>query len=838
MSPPPIVRPDRRQLLIAAAAGAAGLASSGLAAAAPALAAAFSAGRTQPFDLDWRFRKGDGAGLDAPEFDDSGWRHVDLPHDWSIEDLRPTTGQDPATIVGPFDRNSAGKTATGFSIGGTGWYRKRFSLQTPKPGRVEVLFEGVFMDSEVWLNGQRLGRHVNGYTPFAYDLTPYLSATGDNVLAVKVSNLGRNSRWYSGSGIYRHVWLDVLAEPARIARWGVDVATQSLSDEGAHLSIATRLEAVAPDLTLVSRIKDVQGRLVWEQLAAPAPELRQTLTLKSPRLWSPDAPNLYLLETELRRGTVVLDRVETPFGVRVITFDAERGMMLNGASIKLRGGCIHHDNGLLGAMAFDAAEDRKVALLKARGYNALRPSHNLFSPAFLAACDRRGMMIVEETFDVWTRPKVPDDYSVVFEADWRKDLAAIVQSVRNHPSVVMYSIGNEIPERNTPEGIKLQWQIAVETHRLDPTRPVTAAINSFPGPVVTPSDWTARPGAGGQADYASAVFLDLVGYNYKIADYEADHARFPRRVFLGTESFATDMFAIWNLTDRSPWLLGDFVWTAMDYLGEAGIGGGMLVARTADKTLAMVTPVGWPWVNAFCGDIDLIGDQKAPSLARDVVWGLSPLEMAVERPSPDGKVSAARRWGWVDELQSWTWPGAERKPLTVRVYTAGDRVELRLNGASVANKSITPADLKHIELQVPYAPGVLEAVAYKGGAELGRRRLETVGPPAALRLRPERSTVGARRGDVSYCAVEVVDAQGRLTPDVARDVVLTLSGPAELAGFGSANPLAVGGFQSPTAKTWNGRAMAIVRGTGRKGQVRIEARSSGLSPASTTLTLG
>jgi beta-galactosidase len=837
MNRSPFLHPDRRQLLLGTA-GAAGLVLAGpgpVAAAGPV--AALKVGRGQPFDLGWRFQRGEGTGFEAPGFDDGAWRRVDLPHDWSIEDLPPAPGRDPADLKGPFDRKAEGKTATGFAVGGEGWYRKRFHLASAPPGRVEVLFEGVYMNSEVWLNGHRLGAHANGYTPFAYDLTPYLSPTGENVLAVRVRNLGRNSRWYSGSGIYRHVWLDVLPEAARIQRWGVGVVTQALGDAGARIEIGTRLDDLSPGLTIVSRVRDDHGRIVWEATAPAVADLRQTLTLGRPRLWSPEAPNLYVLETELRRGATVLDRTETPFGVRIVAFDAARGMTLNGAPIKLRGGCIHHDNGLLGAAAYDAAEARKVALLKARGYNALRPSHNLFSPAFLAACDRQGVMVIEETFDTWRKPKVPQDYSIAFDADWKTDLAAIVLSVRNHPSVVMYSIGNEIPGRNSPEGVELQWRLANEVHRLDPTRPVTAAINSFPGPLVTPSTETARAGAGGVTDHAAAVFLDVVGYNYKLADYEADHAQAPQRVFFGTESLPADVFAIWDLTDRSPWLVGDFVWTAMDYLGEAGIGGSNLAPATMNKTMAGLMPTGWPWVNAFCGDIDLIGNRKAPAFARDVVWGLSPLEIAVQRPPPEGKVDVPRHWGWPDELQSWTWPGAEGKPLTVRVYTSGDRVELRLNGVAVATKRVTAADLKRVELQVPYAPGVLEAVAFRGGGEIGRRQLVTTGAPAAVRLRPERPTGGAGRGDVSFVAVEILDAQGRIVPDLARDVRLSIAGPAELAGFGSANPLAVGGFGAAVAQTWNGRALAVLRGAGRPGRVRLQALSPGLAPGSADVLL-
>ncbi|CAN7248299.1 DUF4982 domain-containing protein [Phenylobacterium sp. LjRoot219] len=822
------LRPDRRQIL-ASAAGAAILIAAPLAARA-ADTAELTLGRNQAFDLGWKFRRGAGAGLEAPGVDDAGWRTVDLPHDWSIEDLPP---QPNATIVGPFDKAAEGGTATGFAVGGDGWYRKRFRLAAPAGGRVELRFDGVYMASDVWLNGQHLGFHPNGYTPFAYDLTPHLAADGDNVLAVRVQNRGKNSRWYSGSGIYRRVWLDVLAEPARIARWGVGVVTRRVTDAGAAIEIDTALEDVGDGLTLASRIKDPSGRTVWEGSAPAAAQVRQTTTLATPRLWSPDTPALYRLETELRRGSAVVDRSETEFGVRVIAFDAVRGMTVNGALTKLRGGCIHHDNGLLGASAFDAAEERKVRLLKARGYNALRASHNPFSPAFLRACDRQGVMVISEAFDAWRAPKLPQDYSTAFEDHWRGDLAAMVLSARNHPSVIMWSIGNEIPARNLPAGVEAQWLLANEVHKLDPTRPVTAAINDFPGRQVIPSETSARPGRAGVADEASAVFLDVVGYNYKLAKYERDHQRFPNRIIYGSESFPKDVFAIWELTDRSPWLLGDFVWTAMDYLGEAGLGGGVYAADAKGLALG-----AWPWVVAGCGDLDLIGNAKGPSLARDVVWGLSPLEIAVQKPPPEGKVEVLRPWGWSDERQSWSWPGQDGKPLAVRVYTAGDRVELRLNGQLVEAKPVTAADLKHVEFKVPYAAGTLEAVAFQGGRELARRRLITAGAPAAIRLVPEGKGVGgAGRGDVAYVAVEVVDAQGRRVPDVEQAVQLSISGPAELAGFGSANPLAVGSFQSAAAKTWDGRALLIVRGAGRPGRVRIEARAEGLKSGAATLRL-
>ena len=586
-------------------------------------------------------------------------------------------------------------------------------------------------------------------------------------------------------------------------------------------------------LTLVSRIVDADGRKLWEEAVPAKAAVVQKPVLRAPRLWSPTKPTLYVLETQLRRGTTILDSSVTEFGIRIVIFDPQRGMTINGTPTKLRGGCLHHDNGLLGAAAFDAAEERKVALLKARGYNAIRGSHNPYSPAFMRACDRHGMLLISEAFDAWLEPKLPQDYAADFNPNWRADIAAMVDSQRNHPSIIVWSIGNEIPGRNKAEGVRIQWELANEIHRRDPSRPVTAAINDFPGRPVTASVAAAPTGQAGVTSQTSTVFLDIAGYNYKLSDYEHDHQYYPKRILYGSESFPRDVFAIWDLTDRSPWLIGDFVWTAMDYLGEAGIGGSSYSGSKTGLSLG-----SWPWVGSFCGDIDIVGRQKAPSLARDVVWGLSPLEITVQKPVPDGKYELIRPWGWSDERASWTWPGAEGKPLAVRVYTAGDQVELHLDGKLIETKPVTATELKHIEFQIPYAAGTLEVVAFRTGKEIARRRLATAGTPAGITVTPERVTGGSARGDVSYVAIELVDTQGRYVGDVQRPLTISIEGPGELAAFGSADPFARGSFKSSSAQSWDGRALAIVRGTGADGTVRIAVRGDGLKPGFATIKVG
>ena len=817
---------DRRDVLKSAVAGTAALGLASRAGAATAAVPAIGAGRGQDFDRDWRFHRGEGSGFEAPGLDDGGWRKIDLPHDWSIEDLPGQSDR----IRGPFDRDEPGGTATAFMRGGEGWYRKHFRLSAGRQAHVGLDFDGVYMNAEVWCNGVAVGGRHNGYTPFTCDLTQHLSATGDNVIAVRVRSIGKNSRWYAGAGIYRHVRLNVHAEASRIARWGVSVATQRITGGAATIALATKIESPADGLTLHTRLLDARGHAVWEASAPVAATVAQTATIASAALWSPDAPNLYTCETTLRRGATVIDTKRTPFGARIVTFASEAGpdagMAVNGKPTKLRGGCIHHDNGLLGAAAFDAAEYRKVALLKARGYNALRPSHNLFGPALLDACDQLGVMVIGETFDMWREHKIgPGDFTDFFDADWQTDLDAMVLSARHHPSIVMWSIGNEIPGRNQTDGVEMQWKLTQRVHTLDPTRPVTAAVNGFAGHEITL--------AGGHKERTSTAFLDVVGYNYKLPDYEADRARFPGRLFFGTESFPRDVFAIWELTERTPWLIGDFVWTAMDYLGEAGIGGSFPVS--AKSKPGQLSFAGWPWVNAFCGDIDLIGAQKAPSLARDVAWGLSTLEMTVQRPAPEGKRDEPRIWGWHDELDSWTWPETGR-PMTVRLYTSAEKLELQLNGHTVGTQE-RKGEPGVAEFTVPYAPGVLEAVAWRGARVVARKRLETAGAPVGLKLRTEKPGESGR-GDVSFVMIEVVDAAGRRVPDAEIALVAEVKGAGEVIGLGSANPLAAGGYQSGKAKTWHGRALAVVRGKGAPGRVGLSVSGTGLAPAMTTLKLG
>lgn len=802
---------------------------------APALAAATKAahapaaralhvGRDQPFDLGWRFRRGAGDGLEVPALDDTSWRKVDLPHDWSIEDL-------PGNATGPFVQTAEGGTATGFTEGGEGWYRKHFSVaDLPADARVEVLFDGIMLESDVWLNGVKVGTSVCGYTPFACDLTPHLDRKGANVLAVRVRNLGRNSRWYAGSGLYRQVRLDVLPAATRIARWGVAAWTRRIAAGKAEITVTTALEQADPALHLVTRLRDAAGKIVAEARSPATAEVHQTLAVRGPRLWSPDSPALYTLETEVQRGATAVDTMVQPFGIRVVTIDPQRGLCINGTPTRLRGGCIHHDNGLLGASAYPDADARRIRQLKARGFNAIRSSHNTMSRSFREACDRLGMLVVNEAFDVWHSGKLPQDFTLHFKEQWQHVIDTLVRSARNSPSVIMWSIGNEIPDRSTDEGVEWEWKLANAVRRIDPTRPVTSGLNGTLGAPMIAGDATARAGRAGKVDNASTVFLDVAGYNYRFDEIELEHAEHPERLVIATESFPKNVFDYAALMERAPYFLGEFVWTALDYVGEAGIG----FSQPVDKPNPLLS-AAWPWVNAWCGDVDLIGQQKAPSLARDVAWGLSPLEFTVQRPLPAGKVEFVAPWGWSDELQSWNWAGFEGTPMAVRIYTSAQKVQVLLNGKPVAEKVMTATDGKKAEVHVPYAPGTLEVVAWRDGKVIARRTLSTTGAPARLRLVAEQAHARAARDGLAFVRVDVLDAQGRVVPEGKVPLNLTIEGPADLAAFGSANPLAVGSFQQSTAQSFRGRALAIVRSRGTPGAVRLRIAGAGLTGAATLI---
>lgn len=829
------------------------------------------AARDTNFNSGWRFHRGDLKGGEASFLDDRSWRGLDLPHDWSVEDApgaspgdagwqppaaiwqeqprrdakpgeflvipevpTPTPGGAPRR-VGPFDADGKdGSWAAGWTVGGIGWYRKRFRIDREAAGQVEMRFDGVYQNTEVWLNGKPVGSHDHGHSGFVVDLTPHLTAEGENVIAVRVRNEGMTSRWYNGSGIYRHVWL-TRTPAVRIPDNGVFVTTPRVARDAATVRLAVDVQnrsGTTTQATVRAVLRDGTGRQSGVATQTVTVAAGQTIVAKletqvgSPRLWSPADPALYAADVTVTGPGQAIDRITVPFGIRAIAVDAKRGLTINGTPVKLKGACIHHDHGLIGTASFDHSERRKVALLKENGYNAIRSSHNLFAPSFYDECDRLGMIVIDEMFDVWGEGKFGADLGGKrFNTSWRRDVEAMVRRDRNHPSIVFWSIGNEIPERNKPEGVEIAAKLRAAVLRLDDTRLITAAL---------------APLVSGKAAEPSRRSLDVVGYNYMQGAYEADHAENPNTVFMGTEQFAQDIHDAWRKVERYPWLIGDFVWTAMDYIGEVGAGGQYLV----DKAKPAVKPVlpfsifmwDYPFYQSGCGEMDLIGLKKPQSWYRDVLWGRSRIEMLVRRPAPDGFYEKIGSWAFPDELKSWTWPGAGE--VVVRVYTIGDEVLLLLDGREVGRRQVRPDDKLIAEMPVAYRAGTLTAVAYRNGAEIGRQTLDTVGNPAKVRVRAERTRVPADLNEVAFVYAEICDAAGNIVPDAQSQLSFAVSGPARILAAGSANPRGIESFTNPATTTFHGVAQTILRPTGRRGEARISVTSPGLVTGRASIDFG
>jgi len=665
------------------------------------------------------------------------------------------------------------------------------------------------METTVWINGVEVGRNLYGYSPFGFDLTPHLKPGGhENVLAVKVVNQGRNSRWYSGSGLYRPVHMEI-ASPLRVAPWSLAVTTPEISADKASINVRLDLLNAGSmnNATVRVRILNARGKVIaMNQTNCPVSNAGAVadlkLTVRKPELWSPALPTLYRAEVTVLAGSKTVDSTSTSFGIRSLAWNAENGFLINGESIKLRGGCIHHDFGPLGAASFSQAEERRVATLKAAGYNAIRCSHNMPSTAFLEACDRLGMFVIDEAFDMWNVPKNPEDYSRFFKDNWQHEVDAMVCRDHNHPCVIMWSIGNEIPERFDASGATTAKELADHIRSMDATRPVTAAFNDV----------------NTQADpFLSA--LDICGYNYSPKQFEPDHARVNNRVMFTTESFPKDSFTYWSYVTRLPYVIGDFVWTAWDYRGESAIG------HTVPEGGHSSYLLGWPYNNAYCGDFDVCGFVKPQGLYRQVLWGARPVAMLVE-DLPPGQHSKPDMWGWRDEQQSWAWPGWEGQPRVVRVYARGDSVRLSLNGKAVGTQPID-AELT-ATFSVPYAPGKLTADVLKDGKLIAKDQLVTADAPVALRLTPEETAITAGLQSIAFIKVEAMDAHGHIVPLANNPIHVSLAGDGTLAAFGNGDPRNVGSVQQNAQNLWRGQALLVVRSNGHSGQITITAEADGL----------
>lgn len=776
-------------------------------------------GQAVLFDDGWKFYRGGAQRAEDTAFDDSRWRNVDLPHDWSIEDLPGTQS--------PFSADAISQVSGGFTVGGTGWYRKTFSMPVAQKGKsVLIQFDGVYMNADIWLNGTHVGTHPYGYTSFWFDLTKLVRFDGPNVLAVQVKNEGQNSRWYSGSGIYRHVWLKTC-EGVYLSPWGIGLSTPSISNSAAIVHINVPVENTLPNkvgYTILTRLLGPSGKEAGRQESEQSQEaaLRmvttQDIRVKSPVLWSLDSPALYTAITEIYSDNVLIDRVETRFGIRAISFDATNGFRLNGTTLKLKGGCLHHDNGPLGARAYDRAEMRRVQLLKASGFNAVRCAHNPPSPAFLEACDRLGMLVIDEAFDMWRIGNNPYDYHLWFEEWWQRDIESLVLRDRNHPSVILWSIGNEIRDMENPAVVAVARSLANYVRQLDSTRPVTAAVNNL------------RP----QKDTFFST-LDVCGYNYAAGGdhgqssiYSQDHLRMPGRVMFGSESYALESFDAWMGVVNNSWVVGDFVWTAFDYIGEASIG---WRGYWQEKNF-------YPWNLAWCGDIDICGWKRPQSYYRDAMWKDDQLSVFVKPPQPSFPINPDKqswsKWEWYDAVADWNWIGHEGQPLDVTAYSSCEQTELFLNGKSLGKKPTGRASRYRATWKVPYQQGELRAVGYRAGKTVAAQVIQTSGPVTRLRLSADTDTLRANNQDLCYVTVEVIDAQGRIQPKADALVRFKIEGPGSIAAVGNANPISTESYQLPERHAWRGRCLTIIKASQNAGSIKLTATVEGL-PAATVV---
>jgi beta-galactosidase len=767
-----------------------------------------------PLDLDWQFILGDSPQLKERNFAGPGARLVDLPHDWSIEGV--TSKDEPSGGDG------------GYFPTGVGWYRKELLADPAWRGKkVWLEFDGVAPQCEVWFNGEKIGGHHYAYTPFKVDLTDHIDFDKANLIAARVDNSHQpNSRWYTGSGIYRHVRL-VVVHPVHIEEDSFEVNTIFTHMGTSYRVSADVINESSSDQNIRVEFKCIDpGKLAFESTSALSTVLKKGATEKSSggikdtllAFWSPSTPNLQKAEIRLFVDEKLVDEQIIFFGIRWFDFytgiHRDKGLQINGEPVKLIGACVHHDNGLLGAAAFDRAEERRVELLKQAGFNAIRTSHNPPSPAFLDACDRLGMLVIDEAFDGWAAPKKKHDYSTVFANKWQSDLQAMIKRDRHHPSVIMWSIGNEVYERGNDEGRRIAAELAAEARKLDPTRPVTIALNGLE----KKEDW--------QKLDPMFSSVDAAGYNYELHRHAQDHQRVPERIMYASESFPGAVFESWAASQDQPYVIGDFVWSGLDYLGEAAIG---RVFSPDEPVKQHWEAEHFPWHGAYCGDLDLTGWRKPTSHYRNIVWDRGEkLYVSVIAPTPDGRPWGLGWWAMPTALPSWTWPGQEGKPLTVEVFSRYPAVRLYLNDKLIGEQPTTREYEFRAKFEVPYTSGTLKAVGVVDGKEVETQQLVTVGDPHSIRLTADRKAIRADRQDLCFVTVEVVDAEGNLCPNADHSIQYKLDGPASIVGVGSGDLTSRESYQANPRRVFQGRGLVVVRSGDEIARLKLTASAEGL----------
>ena len=765
------------------------------------------------FNKDWKFFLGNDSAAIRYNFNDTKWRTLNLPHDWSIE--------------GKFSKEYPTTYNEGALPAGIGWYRKTFSVPlTAMHKRIYINFDGVYCNSEVWINGHYLGKRPNGYISFRYELTPYLKfGNGKNVIAVKVDNSGQpNSRWYTGSGIYRKVWL-LTTNNIAIDEWGTYVTSSVSKNNDALVNITTNIKSELKNksnVLLVTKVYDAKGNVVASEqtnkLEIDSQELpvSQKLSISNPILWSVDKPVMYKAVSQIIQDGKVIDHYETPFGIRTFYFDAAKGFFLNGKHLKILGVCDHQDLGALGAAVNKRAIERQLEILKAMGCNAIRTAHNPPSVELLNLCDKMGFIVMDEAFDMWMKRKNKKDYHLDFAKWHKRDLQDMIRRDRNHPSIFMWSIGNEIREQFDSSGISLAKELVGIVKALDTTRPVTCALTENN----PEKNFIYQSGA-----------LDVLGFNYKLKDYRDFPEKFPGQKIIASETMSAlatrghydmpsdsirlwppdsktkfkgnpdltvsaydNVCAYWGSTHEAGWnavkkydfIAGLFVWSGFDFLGEP-------------------VPYSWPARSSYYGIIDLAGFPKDSYYMYQSEWTNKPV---------------------LHIFPHWNWPSGKVVDVWA-YYNNADEVELFLNGKSLGIRK-KQGDSLHVMWRIPFEPGTLKAVSRLNGKTVLTREIRTAGKPAKIMLTADRNTLKSDGTDLSFVTVKILDAEGNLVPDANNLVNFTVKGEGFIAGVDNGSQTSMEPFKASYRKAFNGLCLAIIQSKEKAGRILLKATSAGL----------
>lgn len=799
------------------------------------------------FNDNWIFHEGGGsalAALAAMAGGEAVSKEVTLPHDASVERDR-----------NPQELNGSGN---GYFREEMIHYTKEFLLDVEDADKnIWLEFEGVYQNAFVYINNSFAGKCPYGYGNFYIDATKYIYFDKMNTIKVVVKNGVPSGRWYTGGGIYRDVNL-MVADRLHLIPDGAHLAAVDVTEDQAVVRVESVVEYTGTDvrdITLCVQLLDADGIIVAEDSMPVTVEehsrntYRQKIYVENPRLWDVDTPYLYSYRICVKEADQELDVEEGTFGIRKLQLDTKHGLRINGKAVNLRGGCIHHDNGVTGTAEFAHAAEFRVKRLKEAGYNAIRSSHYPMSRKLLEACDKLGMLVMDEFADVWTSTKVDYDYGTHMAEWWEHDVTNLINKDYNHPCVIMYSIGNEIPE--TGNKFDVQWgkKLADKIRSLDDSRYVTNSlnlmlsimdrmgelmaganteINSMMSNMGDMMDMLISSEIAGKATEEAFAQVDIAGYNYATCRYVQDGEMYPNRIIVGSETYPRDLDKNWELVEKYPYLIGDFSWTAWDYLGEAGIG-----KITYDNSQGMSFYAPYPEKAAYCGDMNLIGDRRPVSYWREIIWGFRKAPyLAVQPPKHHDDPHNMTNWSMTDAVRSWNWNGYEGRPVTVEAYTDAEEAELLVNGKPVERKKVgeTKKDIAFFE--TVYEPGTLEVIVYRDGKEAGRDKVVTAKDEVRISACADAAQIPADAGDICYVEISMVDADGILNPGADKAVTVSVEGPGVISGFGSADPASEENYFDKTAKAYEGRLRAAVRGTGEAGTITVLLQADGCEDVS------